>query len=111
MQRRRTKVLRLRSGAGGPWRRAARFAATAAEFEAGHGRKERERMSDIMQIITEQGKCPYGNKRCLCQDCTDNSAWRGCKSGHCIDCFECERAGAQMHDVYLCTGHERRTDL
>lgn len=68
-------------------------------------------MRDVMRSITEDAACPYGNRRCLCQDCTDNSAWKGCKSGYCIDCFECERAGEAIHDVYLCTGHTPRKEV
>lgn len=52
-------------------------------------------------------KCKYGNQRCLCQDCTSNAAYEGCKSGYCILCYECEDKGEAVHDVWLCTAHEQ----
>lgn len=61
--------------------------------------------------INENLKCPFGNTRCLCADCTSNARFKDCKKGYCIDCFECEDKGKAVHDVYLCTGHESRKDL
>ena len=55
-------------------------------------------------------KCPVGNKRCLCADCVQNAAYEDCEKGYCIHCFECEDARRQVHDVYLCTGHEARPE-
>lgn len=52
--------------------------------------------------------CEYGIKTCLCHDCARNAAWDGCQNGYCIDCFECEKAGKSVHNVYLCTGYEER---
>ena len=52
-------------------------------------------------------KCEYGNARCLCADCVCNAAREGCDRGFCINCFECENKEKAVHDVYLCTGHER----
>lgn len=56
----------------------------------------------------EHKPCPFGNARCLCQDCIKNANYPKCESGYCIECFECDDAGKAIHDVYLCTGHERR---
>lgn len=58
--------------------------------------------------MIELKPCPFGNERCLCQDCADNAAYEGCNHGYCLHCFECEQAGKAVHDVYLCTGHNRR---
>lgn len=55
-------------------------------------------------------KCPYDVKTCLCQACRKNARWPGCQFGYCIECFECEKAGAAVHNVYACTGHEPRED-
>ena len=52
-------------------------------------------------------KCPYGNERCLCADCTDNAKYDSCKKGYCIHCYECEDAQKSIHDIYFCTGHRR----
>lgn len=41
--------------------------------------------------------CPFGNKRCLCQWCIER-----CNNG--LDCWECEKAEKQKHDIYMCTG-------
>ena len=54
--------------------------------------------------------CFYDNARCLCQDCKFNAVFDDCKKGFCINCFECEEKGKPVHDVYICTGHERRTE-
>jgi len=32
-------------------------------------------------------KCPYGNERCLCADCTDNAKYDGCEKEYCIHCY------------------------
>ena len=53
-------------------------------------------------------KCAVGNRRCLCADCIQNAAYEDCERGYCINCLECEDARRQVHDVYLCTGHEAR---
>ena len=50
--------------------------------------------------------CKYGNARCLCQNCKQNAAYERCTQGYCIDCFECEEAGAAVHDVWMCSGRE-----
>lgn len=50
--------------------------------------------------------CKYGNARCLCQNCKQNAAYERCTQGYCIDCFECEKAGAAVHDVWMCSGRE-----
>ena len=50
--------------------------------------------------------CKYGNARCLCQNCKRNAAYEHCTHGYCIDCFECEEAGAAVHDVWMCSGRE-----
>ena len=47
-------------------------------------------------------KCPYGNERCLCANCTDNAKYDGCEKGYCIHCYECEDAQKAIHDVYFC---------
>lgn len=60
--------------------------------------------------MKEYTPCPFGNTRCLCRDCIDNGAYDDCKSGFCISCDECDHFGKQMHDVYLCTGHESRLE-
>lgn len=52
--------------------------------------------------------CPFGNTRCLCQDCTSNAYYEDCKKGYCIECLECIDNRMQKHDVYICTGHESR---
>ena len=52
--------------------------------------------------------CPFGNRRCLCHDCKSNAAYEDCNCGYCIYCYECMDKGSAVHDVYLCTGHERR---
>ena len=54
--------------------------------------------------------CEYGNQRCLCQDCKSNAKFDDCKSGFCINCFECEDAGKMVHDMFLCTGYKKRED-
>ena len=56
-----------------------------------------------MEITHE---CPFGETRCLCQTCTKNAAYEECTDGFCINCFECEHAGKQIHDLWFCTGHE-----
>lgn len=55
-------------------------------------------------------KCPYEVKTCKCQTCRKSASWPGCKSGYCIDCFECEEAGEAIHNIYVCTGYEPRED-
>ena len=52
--------------------------------------------------------CLFGETRCLCKDCRKNAAFPDCKRGYCIDCFECDQAGKQVHDVFICTGYEKR---
>lgn len=54
--------------------------------------------------------CPYNIKSCKCGDRTQSAAFDGCEGGYCIGCFECERAGEAVHNVYVCTGYEKRTE-
>lgn len=61
--------------------------------------------------ISELSPCLFGDTRCLCKDCTRNAAYKDCKRGYCIDCFECEEAGEQVHDIFLCTAYEHRPGL
>lgn len=42
-------------------------------------------------------KCPYGNERCLCANCTDNAKYDGCEKEYCIHCYECEDAQKAIH--------------
>ena len=60
--------------------------------------------------MNERKTCPVGNARCLCANCTSNAALDGCVKGFCLYSFECREAGKRVHDVYLCTGHEERTE-
>lgn len=59
-------------------------------------------------MMNELKPCLFGETRCLCKDCESNAALEGCKSGFCIDCFECEQAGEKVHDVFLCTGYRKK---
>ncbi len=60
--------------------------------------------------MSEMKPCLFGNERCLCKDCKSNAAYPSCAKGFCINCFECEQKNESVHDVYLCTGYERRTE-
>ena len=42
-------------------------------------------------------KCPFGNKRCMCQYCEDP-----CNNG--LNCHDCQFNNKAVHDIYLCTG-------
>lgn len=51
--------------------------------------------------------CPFGEVRCLCRTCIHVAAYENCKSGFCIECFDCMREPVEKrHDVYVCTGYE-----
>lgn len=52
-------------------------------------------------------KCKYGNARCLCQNCKRNAAHEQRTNVYCFGCFECEKAGEAVHDVWACTGQEK----
>ena len=54
--------------------------------------------------------CHFGNSRCLCQSCQDNAAYDDCEKGYCILCFDCMDHNEQRHDVYICTGYDRRAE-
>lgn len=56
--------------------------------------------------MEETYKCPFGDVRCLCRTCIRNAAYEHCEDGYCINCFECEQAGEQVHDIWCCTGCE-----
>lgn len=56
--------------------------------------------------MIEPKPCPVGNKRCLCANCQSNANLDGCDHGYYLHCFECIYNNRQMHDVYLCTGHQ-----
>lgn len=47
--------------------------------------------------------CPVGNGNCMCQYCEDK-----CNNG--LTCYECQRRGEAVHDVYLCTGFKGDLD-
>lgn len=58
--------------------------------------------------MSELKPCLFGNERCLCKTCKSNAFYPDCNSGYCIECFECEKAGKAVHDIFICTGHKER---
>ena len=52
--------------------------------------------------------CPFNKRTCLCQACTKNAIYDNTTRGYCIDCYECKAAKKAVHNVYLCTGFEKR---
>lgn len=50
--------------------------------------------------------CPYSVNTCLCQSCAKSMIFSDGKCG--VDCFECLHNEKSMHNIYLCTGYERR---
>lgn len=54
--------------------------------------------------------CPFGVPFCKCHDCESNAAYEDCNKGYCLNCLECHDKNEAVHNVYLCTGYERRKD-
>lgn len=54
-------------------------------------------------------KCPFDVPTCKCYDCACNNHYEDCDHGYCISCSECLDKSKATHNIYLCTGYERRS--
>lgn len=55
-------------------------------------------------------ECPYKIQTCRCIDCASNAAYVECDHGYCICCFECLDKGVAVHNVWACSGYEKKKD-